>query len=81
MLISLEGGAGADDLFRCSLDWARRQGALSWELRAAISLARSQLPGKRVLDARKHLSEVYQRFSEGFDTADLREARALIAEL
>ena len=80
-LISLEGGAGAEDLFCRSLECARRQGALSWELRAAISLARSQRHGEQEPDARKLLSQVYQRFSEGFDTADLRDARTLMAEL
>jgi predicted ATPase/DNA-binding winged helix-turn-helix (wHTH) protein len=80
-LIALEGRDGADDHFRRSLDWARRQGALSWELRAAISLARSQQQGAQGRDAGTRLSQVYQRFSEGFETTDLKIARALIAEL
>jgi predicted ATPase/DNA-binding winged helix-turn-helix (wHTH) protein len=79
-LIFLEGADGAQDHFRRSLDWARRQGALSWELRAAISLARSQPRPDEAHEARNLLSQVYRRFSEGFDTADLRAARELIAE-
>jgi DNA-binding SARP family transcriptional activator len=60
---------------------ARRQCAKSWELRATISLARLwQRQGKRE-DARKVLAEIYRWFSEGFDTADLQEARALLDEL
>jgi predicted ATPase len=79
-LISLEGGAGAEDQFRRAIDWAQRQGALSWELRAAISLVRSQRGGEQAPEARQLLSQVYNRFSEGFGTADLSEARALMAE-
>jgi predicted ATPase len=55
--------------------------AKSWELRAAISLARLwQRQGKRA-DARALLAEVYGWFTEGFDTADLQEAKALLAAL
>jgi len=60
---------------------ARRQSAKSWELRATTSLARLwQKQGK--LDAARHvLAEVYCWFTEGFDTADLKEAKALLEEL
>ncbi len=80
-LIAIEGRDGADDYFRRALDWARRQGALSWELRAAISLARVAGQGERAAEAWTRLSQVYQGFSEGFDTTDLKTARELMAEL
>jgi predicted ATPase len=70
--------AVAEDLFRQALDWARRQGALSWELRAATSLARMRRDQGRSKDARKLLTQVYDRFTEGFETADLKAARALL---
>ena len=71
----------AEACYRKAIDLARRQGASSLELRAAASLARLwQLQGK-LADARLTLSEVYGRFSEGFDTADLRAAKALLDEL
>ena len=80
-LIFLEGGEGAEEYFRRSLDWAQRQGVLSWELRAAMSLARMHRDRKQTREGWTLLSQVYQRFSEGFDTADLRTARDLMAEL
>jgi len=57
---------------------ARRQGALSWELRAATSLARFWRGQQRVTQARKLLGPVYRRFTEGFETADLTAAKALL---
>jgi predicted ATPase len=62
-------------------DWARRQGALSWELRAATSLARLQSDQGRFADAIALLRPVYDQFTGGFDTADLRAARALLNAL
>jgi predicted ATPase len=62
-----------------SLDWARRQQALSWELRAAISLAELWRGQQRVAEARELLDSVYARFTEGFATADLQHARTLLA--
>jgi predicted ATPase len=60
---------------------ARRQQAKSWELRAAISLARLwQHQGKRVA-ARELLTPIYGWFTECFDTADLQEARAVLDAL
>jgi tetratricopeptide (TPR) repeat protein len=70
--------AGADDHFRQALDWARRQGALSWELRAATSLARLLRDQDRSTEAISLLASVYNRFTEGFETDDLKAARALI---
>jgi predicted ATPase len=66
---------------RQALDIARRQEAKSWELRAAMSLARLwQRQGKRT-EACALLAPIYGWFTEGFDTADLQEARALLAAL
>jgi predicted ATPase len=71
----------AETCFRQALDIARRQQAKSLELRAAMSLARLwQQQGKRA-DARELLAPVYGWFTEGFDTADLQEANALLAAL
>jgi predicted ATPase/class 3 adenylate cyclase len=73
--------AQAAACFRQALDIARRQEAKSWELRAATSLARLwQSQGKRQ-DAYDLLAPVYEWFTEGFDTADLQDARALLQEL
>ena len=73
--------AAAKDHFRQALDWARRQGALSWELRAATSPARLLLDRGRSTEAMAVLQPVYDRFTEGFDTADLKTAKALIDAL
>jgi predicted ATPase len=70
--------ATAEACFRQALDWARRQGALSWELRAATSLARLVRDRGRAADAMTILQPVYHRFTEGFDTADLKAAKALL---
>ena len=71
----------AETWLRRALDVARCQEAKSLELRAAMSLARLwQQQGKRA-DAHQLLAEVYDWFTEGFDTADLQEARALLAAL
>ena len=73
--------ATAEACFQQALDVARRQGALSWELRAATSLARLWRGQQRVSQARKLLGPVYRRFTEGFETADLVAARALLASV
>jgi len=71
----------AENCFRQALDSARRQAAKSLELRAAISLSRLwQRQGKHA-EARQVLAPVYGWFTEGFDTADLQEAKALLEEL
>ncbi len=84
-LLLLQGAPGAaaaaEDHFRQALDWARRQGALSWELRAATSLARLWRDQARRKEARELLAPVYGRFREGFETVDLKTAGALIEEL
>jgi class 3 adenylate cyclase/predicted ATPase len=73
--------AEAEACFRQALDVARRQEAKSLELRAAMSLARLwQQQAKRV-EAYALLAPIYSWFTEGFDTADLQEAKALLEEL
>jgi predicted ATPase len=68
----------AEDHFRQALDWARRQGALSFELRVATSLGRLLRDQGRPADALAPLQPVYDRFTEGFETADLKAAKALL---
>jgi predicted ATPase len=84
-LLLLQGALGAaaeaEDHFRQALDWARRQGALSWELRAATSLAHLLRDQDRDAEGLSILRPVYDRFTEGFETADLRSARALLDAL
>lgn len=63
------------------IEVARRQNAKSWELRAATSLARLWRERGRRGEARDLLAPVYGWFTEGFDTADLKEAKALLDEL
>jgi len=71
----------AEGQFLHSLDWARRQGALSWELRASTSLARLQHQHGRTQKARELLTPVYDRFTEGFETSDLMAAKGLLDQL
>jgi predicted ATPase/predicted Ser/Thr protein kinase len=73
--------AEAESCFRHAIELAQRQGAKSWELRAATSLSQLWQQQGRRDEARQLLTPVYQWFSEGFDTADLKEARALLEEL
>ncbi len=83
-LILIEDAAKTSDaerLFRTAIDVARRQQARSFELRATMSLARLLAKQGRRDEARTMLSEVYNWFTEGFDTADLKEAKALLDEL
>jgi predicted ATPase len=73
--------AAAEDHFRQALDWARQQGALSWELRAATSLAGLLRNRGQPADAIACLEPVYDRFTEGFGTADLTAAKQLLDDL
>jgi cation diffusion facilitator CzcD-associated flavoprotein CzcO/tetratricopeptide (TPR) repeat protein len=68
----------AEGLLQLSLKHAKSQSALSWELRSAISLTRMRLYSGECADRRKLLPAVLSRFSEGFETADLRLARTLL---
>ena len=71
--------ADADECFQQALAVARSQGARSLELRAAVSLGRLWRGRGQEATARRRLEETYDWFTEGFDTADLQEARALLA--
>jgi predicted ATPase len=73
--------AQAETCFQQALAVARRQEAKSWELRAARSLARLWQQQGKGADARALLAPIYGWFTEGFDTADLQEAQALLEEL
>ena len=63
------------------IDVARRQNAKSWELRAATSLARLRRQQGRPQEAAALLAPILGWFTEGFDTADLKAARTLLADL
>src|SRR6266542_4324770 len=69
----------AEKCFHRALDVARDQGALFWELRSAMSLARLWRGQQRASHARKLLGPVYRRFTEGFETPDLIAAKALLS--
>ena len=71
----------AEAYFERALATARQQQAKSWELRAAMSLARLWRDQGKVSEARELLAPVYGWFTEGFDTRDLKEAKALLEEL
>ena len=73
--------AQADRSFREAIEVARRQRAKSFELRATTSLARLLKKQGKKEEARQMLSEIYGWFTEGFDTADLKDAKALLEEL
>jgi predicted ATPase len=83
-LVLLQGAApqavAAEDFLR-ALDWARRQGALFLELRSATSLARLLRDQGRSAEAVALLQPVYDCFTEGFDTVDLKAAKALLDAL
>jgi class 3 adenylate cyclase/predicted ATPase len=73
--------AAAEELYRKALSIAREQDAKLWELRAAVSLARLRRDQGCRAEARKLLAPVYSWFTEGFDTLDLKEAKALLDDL
>jgi predicted ATPase len=82
--LSLQQTAGneqqAETCFHRALSMARSRGAKSPELRAAVSLARLWRQQGKTAEARSLLAEIYGWFTEGFDTADLKEAKALLEE-
>jgi predicted ATPase len=73
--------AEAMECSRRAIEIARRQAARSWELRATSSLARLLVAAGRRDEARRTLAGVYDWFTEGFDTTDLSEAKALLDDL
>ena len=70
-----------EDCYREALAIAQRQGSRGFELRAAMSLARLWQRSGRSGEARELLAPLYNWFTEGFDTADLKEAKTLLDEL
>jgi len=81
LLRSMREPSAAEDSFREALAVARRQSAKFWELRAATSLARLLRDQAKRDEARDLLAPIYGWFTEGFDTVDLKEAKALLDEL
>jgi predicted ATPase/DNA-binding winged helix-turn-helix (wHTH) protein len=73
--------ATAERCFSEAIKVAREQDALSWELRIALSFARLRVRQDRQDDARQILAPVYDRFTEGFETPDLRSASAMLRSL
>ena len=84
-LVLLAGGpgaaSGAEEHFQHALHWTRQQGILSMELRCATGLARLWHAQGRTEPARELLAPIYGRFIEGFGTADLQAAKALLDSL
>ena len=78
LLLSMHEHAAAEDSYRHALAVARRQSAKFWELRAALDLARLWRDQGKAQQARELLAPVYGWFTEGFDTRDLKEAKALL---
>jgi predicted ATPase len=74
-------GSSAEACFERALAISRQQQAKSWELRAAMSMARLWRDQGKVREARELLAPVFGWFTEGFDTRDLKEAKALLEEL
>ena len=73
--------AEAESCFQQAIEISRRQQAKSLELRAATSLARLWQQQGKTTEARDLLAPAYHWFTEGFDTADLKDAKALLTEL
>src|SRR5262249_1016229 len=71
----------AEECFQKAIEVARRQQAKSLELRAVMSLSRLWQQLDKRTEAQKMLADIYNRFTEGFDTKDLQEAKALLEEL
>jgi predicted ATPase len=81
LLVESGGSSEAEICFHLAIEIARRQSAKSLELRAVMSLSRLlQKQGKKD-EARRMLAEIYGWFTEGFDTADLKDAKIILEEL
>ena len=81
LLQAIQASPEAEECFQQAGEIAREQGALAWELRAATSLARLWHGQNRRSEALALLQPVYDRFTEGFDTADLKAAKVLLDTL
>jgi adenylate cyclase len=71
----------AEECFLKAIDIAQKQQAKSLELRATVSLARLWQQQGKIAEARQILADIYNWFTEGFDTVDLKEAKALLEVL
>jgi hypothetical protein len=81
-VLSLKGDLdGAEHLYFASLDWSRKQQAKSWELRTSTSVARLWQRQGKLQQAHNLLAPIYGWFTEGFDTRDIKDAKALLQEL
>ena len=76
-----DSNAEAQKCFERAIEIARNQSAKAWELRATMSLAKLLKKQGRHAEARTMLAEIYGWFTEGFDTADLKEAKAMLDKL
>jgi tetratricopeptide (TPR) repeat protein len=81
LLLTSDGLPAAERCFRAAIDLAHAQQARWWELRATVSLARLLRDIGRRDEARAMLADINNWFTEGFDTADLKDAKALLGEL
>jgi predicted ATPase len=81
LLLTQGHAEAAEELYRKALSIAAEQEAKLWELRAAVSLARLRRDQGRRAEAYDLLAPAYGWFTEGFDTADLKEAKGLLNEL
>lgn len=79
LLAAGEGPLAAEESLQRAIDVARLQQAKSWELRAVMSLCRLRFVQGKADEGRQELADVYRRFTEGFETPDLVEARAMLA--
>jgi len=81
--LRLKGGRTelAEEAFREAVDLAQKMGSKAWELRSTMSLARLLATQGRRGEARTMLADIYNWFTEGFDTADLKDAKALLDQL
>src|SRR5690349_18346271 len=81
LLLNADRDEAAAQSFRAAIEIARQQSAKSSELRATMSLARLLASQGHRDEARAMLTEIYTWFTEGFDTADRKEAKALLDQL
>jgi len=79
--LSIHNAQQAEACLQRAITVARNQGAKLWELRAAVALGRLWRDQGKPQQARELLAPVYDWFTEGFDTLDLKEAKALLDEL
>jgi predicted ATPase len=81
LFLLMQDQGAAETSFRDAINVARQRSAKTWELRASTSLARLWLDQGKRTEARDLLAPIYGWFTEGFDTPDLKEAKALLEEL